>query len=341
MSKGKETVRDVIGRLLSLQGSVTSGQVAAEARVTRQAAHYNLKAMADEGLLEHVGAGRGAHFVRLAQFERTYDLRGLVEHTVWTEEWFMLKQQDLPVFDNPLVKPILDFTFTEMLNNAIDHSNGTTATVRWFTDDPDRIAFEIIDDGIGVFESVLSSRQLGTESEALVELSKGRQTTYPERHSGLGIYYSSRAATRFVLASGHLVWTTDNSRHDEAAGWASTRRTGTYVRTEVSGHTDVRMVDVFGVMNLPDSGGLRTTVRLSLFGAGDFVSRSEAKVVGANLERFSLVEIDFTGIDAVGQGFVDELFRVWQLDHPETRLVATNANPAIRALLDDTLRRPR
>jgi hypothetical protein len=79
-------------------------------------------------------------------------------------------------------------------------------------------------------------------------------------------------------------------------------------------------------------------VRLSLFGAGDFVSRSEAKVVGANLERFSVVDIDFTGVDAVGQGFVDELFRVWQLDHPETRLVATNTNPAIRALIDDVLR---
>jgi len=324
--------------MLTLQESITSGQVAAEAGVTRQAAHYNLRAMADEGLVEHVGAGRGAHFVRLAQIETTYPLSGLVEHTVWAEEWFTLKQRDLRVFDDPLVKPILDFTFTEMLNNAIDHSNGTTATVRWFTDDPDRIAFEIIDDGIGVFESVRSSRQLGTESDALVELSKGRQTTYPERHSGLGIYYSSRAATRFVLASGHLVWTTDNSRHDEAVGWVNTKRTGTYVRTEVSTGTTVKMIDVFGAMNLPDSAGLRTTVRLSLFGAGDFVSRSEAKVVGANLERFSVVDIDFTGVDAVGQGFVDELFRVWQLDHPETRLVATNTNPAIRALIDDVLR---
>ena len=59
------------------------------------------------------------------------------------------------------MKPILDFTFTEMLNNAIDHSGGTAATVRWFLD-PQRLSFEIEDDGIGAFRRVHETAVLMT-----------------------------------------------------------------------------------------------------------------------------------------------------------------------------------
>jgi len=55
--------------------------------------------------------------------------------------------------------------------------------------------------------------------------------------------------------------------------------------------------------------------------------------MGAQLEMFDEVEIDFAGMEQVGQGFVDELFRVWQRQHPGTRLVPVNANPAINALI--------
>ena len=38
------------------------------------------------------------------------------------------------------------------------------------------------------------------------------------------------------------------------------------------------------------------------------------------LERFREVVLDFAGVDAIGQGFADEVFRVWARAHAGTRL---------------------
>jgi hypothetical protein len=77
----------------------------------------------------------------------------------------------------------------------------------------------------------------------------------------------------------------------------------------------------------------RTTIHVALFREGDFVSRTEAKLIGARLEGFEVVELDFAGIDQIGQGFTDQLFRVWVSDHPTSRLIPVNGNPAVMAMI--------
>ena len=63
----------------------------------------------------------------------------------------------------------------------------------------------------------------------------------------------------------------------------------------------------------------RTVVRL--FGLGvRFISRSEAKRLMRGLDRFSEVVLDFAGVEEVGQGFVDEILRVWPSRHPGTTI---------------------
>ena len=252
---------------------------------------------------------------------------------MWIEEYSALRKMDLDVFDNPRVKPILDFAVTEMLNNAIDHSGGTGVIVRWFVD-ATRIAFEVEDDGVGAFRHMRESRGLATDFDAIGEIAKGKQTSAPDRHSGLGIYFTSRMSSQFILSSGHLVWNVDNRRRDEGIGWLEHERKGTLVRCEVDTSTSVVPLEVFRGFSDPTTFGLnRSTIRVSLFSNGTFVSRSEAKRLAAHLETYGVVELDFAGVDQVGQGFVDELFRVWQSAHLATRLVPVNANPAILAMI--------
>ena len=65
----------------------------------------------------------------------------------------------------------------------------------------------------------------------------------------------------------------------------------------------------------------------------DFVSRSEARRLIANLEKFSEVVLDFRDVKSLGQGFADEVFRVFARRHPSLKIVAENAGPAVDAMI--------
>ena len=51
------------------------------------------------------------------------------------------------------------------------------------------------------------------------------------------------------------------------------------------------------------------------------MSRSQARRVLTRFERFSEVLLDFHGIEIIGQGFADEIFRVFRREHPEIRVI--------------------
>ena len=64
----------------------------------------------------------------------------------------------------------------------------------------------------------------------------------------------------------------------------------------------------------------RTVVRLFSIGVR-FISRSEAKRLLRGLERFEEIVIDFSGVEEVGQGFLDEVVRVWPSQHAESKVI--------------------
>jgi hypothetical protein len=65
-----------------------------------------------------------------------------------------------------------------------------------------------------------------------------------------------------------------------------------------------------------------------------FVSRSEAKRLTRNLDQFREVVVDFRGVEQIGQGFADEILRVWQTKHPDVRLVPVNMEESVRLLVE-------
>lgn len=327
-------VPEAINRLLAGQTYVTSPEVAAAANVTRQAAHYHLSRLAARGVLVQQGARRSSRYRLAAQRSTTYPLEGITEDDVWGSERMSLRQIDPELEERPNVLRILTFGFTEMVNNAIDHSQGSTLDIRWFIDN-ERIAFEVEDDGIGAFASLRESRGLDNDFQGVGELSKGKQTTAPERHSGLGIFLTSRLVQRFVLAANKYVWTVNNDIDDYAVAELVHPRRGTLVRCEIPLDTSVDLPAVMSEVSDPVTHRLnRTTLHVELFREGDFVSRTEAKLIGARLEGFEVVELDFAGVDQIGQGFADELFRVWAREHPHIELLPLHANGAVLAMID-------
>jgi anti-sigma regulatory factor (Ser/Thr protein kinase) len=317
-------------QLLERRPEVSVGEVASHAGLTRQTSSTHLRALAVDGVLEATGAGRGLRFrVRRQESALTFPLEGLEEDRVWA-----LVEAQVPVVSGLSKEAfgIVHFVFTELLNNAIDHSGGTRADIR-VGEQAGRFVLEIEDDGEGAFEHVRRLLGLSSRLDALQDLTKGKVTTDPSRHTGQGIFFASRALDRFTLEANRLKLVMDNLVADVAWG-DSARERGTLVRGEVAFDTGRRIKDVFDAYSGEDYAFTRSQTWVRLFETGlGFVSRSEAKRLLVGLERFEEVLLDFTKVSAVGQGFADEVFRVWQRSHPGTRLIPKNMTPPVEAMV--------
>ena len=325
-------VEGTIRILVADQGTVSSGEVARAAGVTRQAARYHLARLVERGDLHRLGPGRGrgTRYGRTAALALRLPLSGLEEDVIWDRI-----RGDLPKIPNAPenVESILRYAFTEMLNNAVDHSGGNEVTIMFWVPG-ERWAFEVYDDGIGAFRHVRERLGLEDDEAALEQLTKGRETTAPERHTGEGIFFTSHMVDRFELDANRLRWIVDTERGDQAVG-ESPEHPGTRVRCEVDPETERTTLEIFDAFVDRDTFEFsRTIVPLRVFRRGDrFISRSEAKRLGTRLDRFNEAVLDFDGIKEVGQGFVDELFRVWARDHPGTRLLPVNMSPVVERVV--------
>jgi anti-sigma regulatory factor (Ser/Thr protein kinase) len=317
-------------------GSASTAEVAKHLKISRQAAHRKLRALANDGAVVTRGGGRTSRW-ELASQERTFRfaIRALAEDRVWAE---IVRTVPAVTRLSAEATSIASYAFTEMLNNAVDHSGSKTVDVR-VRSKRGSVEFEIVDRGVGAFESVREKFGLATELEALGEISKGKTTTMPERHSGEGIFFTSKAVRRFELDANGTIWIVEPERGEMAVA-PGTVRVGTRVRFEVA-QTPARTLRSLFDEYSPDLAFSRTRTVVRLFAHGtQFVSRSEARRMLVGLERFREVVLDFDRVVAIGQGFADEVFRVWSRAHQDTALTVENASEEVRFMIERAKRSP-
>lgn len=235
---------------------------------------------------------------------------------------------------------IMAYAFNEMVNNAIDHSGGMRVEVAAWVDEH-RWAFSVLDDGEGIFPQLRRGLGLAHDFEALLELTKGKQTTMPERHSGEGVFFTSKMVDVFRLSSAGIRYTVDNDRDDFAVGNARTRL-GTLVEVSIDADTSRTSAQVFAQFSDVDHGFFRTRPAVALAGLGlTFASRSEARRLLSGLDDFTEIDADFAGVTDVGQGFVDELIRVWPSMNPGKTVNPINMVGAVEMMVLRILPKPR
>jgi anti-sigma regulatory factor (Ser/Thr protein kinase) len=293
-------------------------------------AHRLLAGLLAEGRLVRSGAGRAVRYRDSGSlpFVRRYPRAVIAEDRVWSEVASACRAvAELP---KP-ARSILQYAFTELLNNAIEHSGGLEVEVR-FEVAADGLALVIADDGKGVFANLRKMLRLPSDLVALQELSKGKLTTLPAGHTGEGIFFTSKAVRWFEMSSGGLRWTVDNLRGDVAMGSSKIEK-GTAVRVEIARRPKRTLAEVFAEYT-EDYAFSKTRVVIKLFTLGSrFISRSEARRVVANLDKWRAVVLDFSGVDEIGQGFADEIFRVWARAHPNIRLEAVSMSAPVAFLV--------
>jgi len=230
---------------------------------------------------------------------------------------------------------ILYYAFTEMLNNAIEHSGSKRIDVSIFRRE-NMLSFEVRDKGVGVFRSIMNKRRLKSELEAIQDLLKGKTTTLPHSHSGEGIFFTSKIADVFMLDSYGYGMRVDNKISDTFVEETEILR-GTKVRFEIGINTQKHLNDVFERYQ-SESGAYsfdKTEVLVKLYAAGTiYISRSQARRLVVNLDKFKVVVLDFEGIKTIGQAFADEIFRVFASKHPHIQLRSINVSETVNFMIN-------
>ena len=292
--------------------------------VTRQAVLHHVRFLANQGRIAVEGRTRDRRYRVIPIAEITLPLRvgpELQEDIVWRQQIRPLLQG---VSENVL--NICQYGFTEMLRNAIDHSESEDATVA-LDFSPHRIRLRVIDYGVGIFNKIQRAFNLPEPRDAILELAKGKLTTDPERHTGEGIFFTSRVFDRFSILSGTLYFA-HMEKDDDWLLEDEEQSRGTIVAMIVNPASERTTQEVFDRFASGDAdyGFSKTHVPVALARYGDenLVSRSQAKRLLSRLERFREIVLDFKGVPTIGQAFADEVFRVFPADHPGSHLYPVN-----------------
>jgi len=311
--RGKSGERREATRALLAQEpeGLSSGQVATRLGISRQAAFSHLTALAEQGLAERIGRGRGTRYrARRADAldSQAVDMGAAIlrlriapDDAPWEELAARAPFDGMSACASRLFAGALE----RLLRGARERDPEGAPQLAVF-DQHEHVLLELTDAGEGFFEA--SRRRLAASSagEARLLLSKG-----------LGdedLRWLTGAADDFEVESGGLRWRFDNLRADQALGSLDTPRPGTRVRF---------CADPLRPMNIDALGSSPSPAHalVRLFASADvFPSRDEGRDLMQGLEDCERVVLDFGGVREIGEGFADEIFRLWAGVHPHVRL---------------------
>lgn len=231
------------------------------------------------------------------------------------------------------ISDILGYAFSEMLNNAIEHSDSKTIKVT-MKKEKDNISFKVIDKGVGIFNNIMRKKKLQNTMEAIQDLLKGKQTTAPAMHSGEGIFFTSKVAD-VLLIQGSRKKIVFNNILDDIFINDIKKITGTKIAFSVDLNSKKNLNEIFRQYTDSSFEFSKTTVTIRLYKMeSKYISRSQARRIVSGLEKFKTITLDFKDVKLLGQGFADEIFRVWKSNHPDISIKAINADENVEFMIN-------
>lgn len=239
---------------------------------------------------------------------------------------------------------IWQYTCEEMLNNVIEHACGEHIFIEVHTN----ALFSkilIMDDGIGTFRTLLTyMKKNGWKKpqieDALLELYKGKITSKGECHSGEGIFFASKMVDSYALWSDSTMYVHGNGREAEVikshllSYTSCIGKIGTIVCMSMENETNRKIKEIFDMYSDIEEGFVKTYIPVKEACInGEPVARSQARRICNRLDQFKEVIFDFTNVEFIGQGFADEVFRVYAIKNPQIYLCPINMIPQVRRMI--------
>ena len=329
-----DAIRKYILEQISLNTANIPQKVAATFGIAPSSVYRYLRSMENDGII----VKRNGHYALPCIVKRCRIRKEADEHL---DEYDLYVKLLLPIIkDLPAnILEIWSYSFSEMMNNAGDHSQATTVNL-YINRDYMNTNVMIVDNGIGIFKKIKEHFGYKTLEDAIAELFKGKLTTDSKNHSGEGIFFTSRILDNFAAISDHHLFS--HSKYEEIMTDlddlpdlknTSSFKTGTIVFMKLSNFSHKNIKDIFDRFADPDGGFHKTRIPLKNIYETYPVSRSQAKRLLRRFDRFKEVELDFSEISDIGQAFADELFRVFVSDHPDIKLIPVNANKQIQKMI--------
>ncbi len=329
---------EMIMKYLKDNKSASGTEIADHLGISRQAVNKHLKSLVKDRKIHKEGNTKAAKYfpssgklkkVNLKTFKKIYEIVNLKEDTIFLEINTILNlKRNL----RQNIFEIIQYAFTEILNNAIDHSQSDKCLIE-VKIDPYNIQILIRDYGIGIFFSIYTKFKLNDEYEAVGELLKGKTTTMKERHSGEGVFFTSKALELSSFRSHKTNLIFDNTEKDIFVEQEKFIQ-GTEVKLQIGRNSKKNLSTIFNQF-APEEyeySFQKTKVHIKLY-LQHLISRSEARRLLTGLDKFSEIILDFKDVKKIGQGFADEIFRVFHNRHPEIVIKTENVLPAVRQMI--------
>lgn len=335
MSKKTQEIRQFILENVEDHPADITITAANEFGISRQAAHRHVARLVSDSLLIAEGTTRDRRYRPrlLVDFALELPVENLEEDSVW-------RRHVLPLL-NELPANVLNlcqYGFTEMVNNVIDHSEGSKLSI--YVRQTYRLLHICVhDNGIGIFNKIRQAFDLDDSLHAILELSKGKLTSDPARHSGEGIFFSSRMFDQFFILSEHLSYA-HVGEDDVLLENKQEFVRGTKIKMQIDPKSERTTEQIFDVYTSEDDYSFSKTivpVFLAAYGDENLLSRSQAKRLLARFEKFKEIQLDFTKVESIGQAFADEIFRVYKHQHPKVKIIPINTNAKIKKMISHVL----
>jgi len=338
-------IKTFILKQLKEKDFITATRIAKSQKVSRAFVNKMLQELRQSGEIILIGKTNNAKYVlkekaKKIQGDNLLFNRVLVNKNLLEDVILQEAKDETGIFFNlkENVAKIVDYGFTEMLNNAIEHSRAKKISVNCVRGE-EGIFFVIKDNGIGIFNDIKKKFNLPDIFAAVDLLLKGKHTSLPQSHSGEGVFFTSKVADKFAIKSFNKILSFDNKIDDVSVKDAKILLKGTRVSFFIELESNKELSDIFNRYSNENFVFDKTDVRVKILelASADYVSRSQAKRLVFGLDKFESVILDFKNVSAIGQGFADEVFRVWQKSHSDIKIEFKNANPNVEFMIKRAL----
>jgi len=339
------SVRDLILKKLEEKGEVKSSEIVKATGYSRAYINRYFRELHEEGILLQIGKANKAKYIPateeviLKERKSINKIHRILNNVnLYEDEIFNSIKKHSGIIEglSSNVSGIVEYAFTEMLNNAIEHSESKKIEII-IEKRTGNIMFEVRDWGVGIFNNIITKKGLSSEMDAIQDLLKGKQTTAPSYHSGEGIFFTSRIGDILTIQSSQKKLIFDNLIEDIfVRDFKNTR--GTRVLFSITLDSTRAINKIFNRYSDNNYEFSRTEVAIKLYAIDvNYISRSQARRVLTGLENFKTIILNFEGIDTIGQAFADEIFRVWKTKNPNVNIIFKNANENVLFMIKRAL----